>query len=494
MALAHTTSADNESATLAAGTHTGHVLVNHSNCTLSGAGMGRTIIALDATYTTALRAVAERQSFTLKNCTIDVGGLSFVSAPIEPLVGGLSTIILDGVEVRGYARGTVAAYNRAALRMTGCRLVGDGAGILHFTAATETTVRGCEIVGGQYGLQTTEAAGVDAQGISGRFDYWSVPRYEAVTATEYGGASYVDVSSHVTADRTSGDILRYLSPVLTFDAETSLRSGLVNQFDRIEMADGTWTQVMGFGPGNAALLDEWRRSGSWRPAAQPSGTATVYRVSLARVVTWSGNRLKLATDGGVPPSPRWRTVTGTTASTPTTGGSSRLDIIRTGGSNIDTDTGGIHITETATNAVVKNCSIVGGRSDCITLRGTGTLAEGCSVDLGYDMGFTVDGTNGRVTVRRCQARRAGRSGFALLGGPSDLYTCGAYDNGTINDGTGDYGCTTSGASVGSTVQLRGGGNLDALIAGAITEVTPGGFGPPIARRRGRLRDKWGNRR
>jgi hypothetical protein len=488
VALAHQTTTANESATLSAGTHTGHVLVSHTGCTLSGAGPGRTIIALDGTYSEGVRPGAVVADFTLKNCTIDVGGLAGVTAPLE-IGGGISMFIAENVEVRGYAKGSIAVYNRGVFRGTALQLVGSGGGINHFTAATETTIRGCTIVGGQYGFQNSAASGIDLDGVSGRFDYWAAPTYEAVTATAYAPL-YADVASHVSADRTIYDVLRYLSPVTTFDAETTLRSSSVQVYDRVEVASGVWTQVLGIGPGNAAILDEWRRAGSWRPTGNPSGTATVYRVTLGRYVTGTSTRLSFQS-GGAPTSPRWRSVTGATMDTPTTGGGSRLDIVRVGGSNRDIDTGGIHLTESSTSASVKNSTIVGGWSDTITLRGAGTVAERCSTDLGQDMGFTVDGADGRVTVRNCTARRTGRTGFHLTGGPSDLYSCGAYDNGTHNDGSGDYGATTTSDCAGSTMQLRGSGNLDGLIAGTITEVTPGGFGAVNANKWGRRRDKWG---
>lgn len=489
MALAASTSADNSTITLSSGSHTGHILVSHTGCTVEGAGIDRTTVVLDATYAEAVRPGASVAAFTLKNLTLDCNALSGVDVGLEIVTGGIAALTANNVRIKGHTKGAIAVYNRGSFTGSGLEIIGDGGAINHFTGSTSCVIRGCGIVGGQYGFQNSAAAGIDIQGLRGVFHYWAAPTYESVTPSTYA-PTYVDVASHVSDDRTSGDIIRYLSPVKTFDAEGSCSASLVQLYDRIEVASGVWTQVLGFGPGNTAILDVWRKASSWAPAANPSGTATVYRVTLARLVTWTSTRLKLQTGGLSPPAPRWRTVLGDDASTPSTGGSSRLDIIRTSGANSDTDSGGIHATEHAVGAVFKDCSIIGGRSDCITLRGTGTVAERCMTDLGYDMGFTVDGTNDRVTLRNCEARRTGRSGFAVLGGPSDLYSCAAYDNGTISDGTGDYGCTVSEAAALGTFQLRGSGNRDGLINGA--SVTAGGFettgGGAGARRRLKLRN------
>jgi len=388
------------------------------------------------------------------------------------VVGGIAHMTVENVRIEGHARGSIAVYNRGSFRGTNMEIIGDGGAIHHVTLATSTVIRGCTIRGGQYGFVNTAPSGIDIDGLDMNLDYWASPTYEAVTATAYG-ALYADVSSHVEGDRTLYDVLRYLSPVTTFTVSSGLTSSLVRVWDRVEMANGTWTQVLGFTGATTAVLDDWRKPLSWARAATPSGTATVYRVTLGRLIGHTPTRLLMQTGSLAPPSPRWRSVTGDTMATPTTGGGSRLDIIRAGSSNRDVDTGGIHVTETSSGARVTNCTVRGGWSDAITLRGSGSVAEDCTTDLGQDMGYTVDGTHGTVVMRRCIAKRAGRSGFAVIGGPSKLFDCEAYSNGTINDGSGDYGFTVTAAAAGSKLQVRGGQNLDALIAGA--EVTAGGF-------------------
>lgn len=439
---------------------------------MNGAGMGVTTIKPDGAFAECVRPGGSVPIFTLRNLTIDMQALAALTVGLEIVDAGIALLIAENVEILDSKKGAIEIYNRGKFRGTNLRLVGAGGHISHFTGSTECTINGCEMEGGQYGFVNVAAGGIDLTGIDGRFDYWASPTYEAVTATAYA-PTYADVASHVAADRSLYDVLRYLSPVTTFDASATLPATLVRQWDRVEMADGRWTQVIDF-DSLGAVLDNWRAAGSWRPIARPSGTATVYRVTMGRLIGVTGNRLFMQS-GGEPPaplSPRWRSVTGETMALPTVGGDSRFDIIRAGGANRDTDTGGIHITETAIGARVTDCEIVGGWSDTITLRGRSTLAQRCTTSLGQDMGFTVDGTDDRIQVFDCTALYTGRSGFACLGGPVDLNNCHADGNGTINDGSGDYGFTTTQACVGSTMIVTGWRNLDGLMAGAITTPTP----------------------
>lgn len=478
MALAFTTSSNDQAGTLAAGTHTGHVLVNHARCTLTGAGIDATTIVLDGTYNTAVRAVANRETFTLRDLTIDCAQLSSIVGVLEANAV-IPIFRVQNVKIVDHYRGTYAVANDARFEIAELTVVGSGGGIYHNTNATVTQVRGMTVIGGRYGFVNVGGNGIDLADMDVRLDYWAAPTYESVTVTSYDALG-ANVASHVQADRGSGDIMRHLRPVLTFDTSTPLRSSLVRLYDRIEMANGTWTQVVDFATDGSAVLDDWRSSGLWRPTSTPSGTATVYRPILGRLVYQDATRLYFQS-GSTPTSPRWRYVDGSTAPTPDLRTGSRLDVIRHGDvDNRDTDTGAFHVTETAVNARLLRCTATGGASDTITLRGVGTVAESCSTYLGYDMGFTVDGTDGRMTLRTCQARRTGRAGFHLTGGPSDLYSCGATANGTINDGSGDYGVTTTAACVGSTLQVRGTSNLDGLLGGTVTTVSSGGFEEPAS--------------
>lgn len=486
MTLAGATSSNGQTIELSLGATVGHFLVRHHDITIRGPKVGRAdaaTVRADGHYTTLFQTPFPVQTsngqpvskLTLRDVTLDADAVS----SLVSVVGGTTSagpleIVMENVAIIRTHKNTTAIVNTGVLTATGVTIVGSGGGINAGATSTATTLRTVSMHGGSFGLLCV-GAGADISGLLGRFDYWAVPTYEAVTATGYG-AAYADVTSHVTGDRNLYDVLRYLSPVTTFDAAGSLRSPLVQVYDRIEVADGTWTQVIGFGPGNTAMLDEWRAAGSWRVTSNPTGTATVYRVSLGRSYGYSGNRILMQTGQGFPSGARWRSVIGETMETPSTGGGSRLDLIRVGGSNRDVDSGGVHITADATSSVIRDSTVIGGWSDMITLRGAGTVAERCQADLGQDMCFTVDGTNDRITVRNCHASRAGYTGFHLTGGPSDLYSCRADDNGTHNDGSSDHcGVTTTGDCVGSTLQVRGSGNVGTLLGGAISGVSPGGF-------------------
>lgn len=474
MGVAFQTTEANQIVTVPAGTHVGHILVAHTGCTIRGAGIGVSTVRLDGTYAEGVRPGASVATCTIEDLTIDADQNATVAAVLE-IGGGIARMTATRVEVLDHAVDCIAVYNRDRVTLNDCRIVGSGAGALHYTGATSTVVRGATVIGGRYGFLNVAADGIDLADMSTRHDYWAVPTYESVTVTAYD-ARGATVTSHDSDNRSSGDIMRHLVPVTTFDPEDGLRDRRVRLRDRVETADGRWTQVIDFAPDGTAVLDDWRSAGLWRPIDTPDAVATVYRVVLGRIVTAQAQRLDFQTGGTTPASPRWRHVDGSTAPTPDLRPGSRLDIIRHGAVDLrDTDTGAFHVTENARGARLTRCKAVGGASDTISLRGIGTVAEACSTDLGSDMGFTVDGANGRVTVRGCQAKRTGRTGFHLTGGPSDLYSCWAAGNGTINDGSGDYGVTTTSDCGGSTLQVRGLNNLDGLIAGHITEATPGGF-------------------
>jgi hypothetical protein len=477
MAIVLSTVIAGQAATLAAGTFDGHVLANHAGCSLTGAGPGRTIVRPDGTYNTFVRAVANRESFTLANLTIDCRNRADLAAAFE-VNAHIPLFTANNVEILGVRRGGYAVSQEGIFRGTGISYEGDGAGILHHDAATETTLRGWRQVGGQYVFANTSGVGIDLDGIDYTGSYAHTPTSEPVTAVSYD-AFGVDVSSHVEEDRSSGDIIRYLSPVLEYDAETTLRSPLVRWRDRIEVTGVAWTWARPDGH-----ADTWRAWGSWRPAPQPSGTAKVYRLVLGRMVAYvpGQNRLAFQTlTGGQlrPPAPRWRYIDGSTAPTPTLAAGSRLDIVRVGdpanNGTRDTDSGAVNIGDTSVGAKLTRSTFHGGASDQVTVGGVGSVVVGCYVGWGYDEGFTVRGGNGRVTVDRCHAAYQGRTGIHLNDGPSDLYSCYASGNGTINDGSGDYGASATGL-VGCTLQVRDAGirNLDGLFPPGV-DATPGGF-------------------
>lgn len=468
-----------------AGTHRGHIRLTEDGCHFRGRGIGLSTIKLDGTFGSAVQTVAgiPLAECSLYDMTIDVDDRREVGAALEAN-DNLKHLQLFNVAVRNHRRGTSAVYNRARITAAGLLIAGDGGSIFHSTngaepGATSTIIRGAEVIGGQWAFQNTAARGIVLERLRSRHDFWASPRYEAVTATAFA-PFYVDVESHVFDHRSIGDILRVLTPVATYDTEDDLTNAATGPDDRIEDAEGNWSQVIGIEPDGRRIVDQWRTAGHWYDRPTPSGLVTVYRVVMGRYYGAIGDgrrRLVLQTGAGAPVGARWRYVNAATAPTPELRPGVRLDIVRIGGPERDADTGAIHITEHAIDARVDLADCSGTASDTITGRGRGTILSGCRAGRGYDMAITLGDPNGRVVARGCVAYSSGRSGIALVSGPSDLYGCEAWNNGTINDGSGDFGVTAqpgSPESLYSTVRVRGGGNLDGLLAPGLV-LTEGGF-------------------
>jgi hypothetical protein len=451
-----------------AGTHVGHILLSKHDCTFQGAGIDDTIIRGDGTYASVLQgailADGGVSKATLVDMTIDADNLAAHAAVLESN-GALLELVLQNVRILGTRRGARAILNRGIVRATDIEIIGSGGGIHHHTGATITAINGCQVEGSSWGFVNTSAGaagtmtGITLTDFHVRHDFWASPTYEAVTVTEYG-AQHAIVASHVADHRNAYDVLRALTPIGTFEA--SIPSPVVagaQPWDRVEVSDGRWTQVLAM-DGAKAVLDTWRASGLWVPVATPtSGTATVYRVSLGRLYGWEeeGERLDIATVGAE--LSYWRGVGGGLLNPELIAGS-RLDILRhayTGAAAAagvrDVDTGGIHITDSAGRAVLRDCTVRGGFSDMITMRGIGGRATRCSVDLGQDMGFTIDGGNDRQVLVDCTSRRAGFNGFWLANGASELYRCTAVANGLHGDG-GGYGVVVTQAAAMSHVDVR----------------------------------------
>lgn len=461
MAIAFQTSAPDQTIAGSAGTKIGHGLVSHTGCRYAGAGKGVDIIQLDGTYAEGVRPGASVATFTIDNCTIDVADLPGVTSPLE-IGGGIALLIADNVEIRRHTKGSIAVYNRGVFRGSDIDIIGSGGGILHYTGATETTIRGARIHGGQYGFANTAAIGIDLDEMDIRLDYWATPTFEECDVVGYG-EDYVDVGSHEESDRSLYDVLVAMNPLGTFTADDPepMVSG-ARRWDLVEVGDGRWSQVLHVYADGSLLLDDWRVSQGWSIASTPSTTATIYRLALGRFLgSPSSNRLSTRS-GGLPTYAGWHAVEGGVES-PSVVDGSKLRIVRhglAGASAVrDVDTGAIHITETAVNAKVRRVRARGGFSDLITLRGSNTRALDCYAELGQDMCFTVDGTVSRQQLDRCSAFRAGFNGFAVLGGPSDLRGCQADYCGVHGDG---YGVSADADAEGSTLDVDGVKNVTAL--------------------------------
>lgn len=443
---------DDQVITVPPGTHVGHIVLTKKRCRFVGTP-GQSIIKLDNSYNTAIRATALCESVTTEGITWDCRDLVAPGVGYEinssiPLWTSTNDVI------QGHRKGSYAVYNRGAFRGTNLTIIGSGGALYHYTGSTELKIRGCLVVGGQFGFVNAGVGiGIDIEDLQARFDYWATPTYEQCTPTAYG-ATYVDVVSHVVGDRSLYDVVRALTPLGTFvsDAASPVVAN-ARVWDRVEVAGVAWTQVLGVRHDGVLRLDQWRSWGGWYPVTAPvAATATLYRVSLGRLMGATVTRLDLQT-GSSPGYAHWRGVEGG-LTTPALVAGSRVDIVRHGLTNPavrDVDTGIVHITDISTNAKLRGARARGGFSDQITLRGLGTKAYDCRARLGQDMGFTVDGTVGRQALDLCFAEQNGFNGFTVLGGPSDIRSSYANENGTHGDG---YGASVYAVAAGSMIDVR----------------------------------------
>lgn len=456
-------SADDQTIVIPPGTHVGHIVLTRKRCKFVGTP-GASIIQLDNSYNTGIRCTVLAETVETEGITWDCRNL-VTPAVVYEINANIPLWTSTDDTILGHRKGNNAVYNRGVFRGNDLVIVGSGGGLYHYTGATEITIRGATIIGGQFGFVNVAPAGIDLRDVSGVFDYWATPTYEACTVVAFG-ESYVDVVDHVDADRSLYDVLRALTPLGTFTAdEVSPIVAGARAWDRVEVADGRWTQVLGVRPDGVLRLDTWRAAQSWYPISTPTGTATLFRVSLGRYLgETQANRLSIKTNLGEPGYAHWRGVEGGLTQPELVAGS-RLDIVRHGlggaSAQRDVDTGFIHVTDTAVDAQLRRIRSRGGFSDQVSVRGLRTLVYDARVRLGQDMGFTVDGAVGPQELDLCVSDASGFNGFVLVNGPSVVRASFANENGTHGEGT---GCAVYPEAFNSQVDVEGYNNRDALVS------------------------------
>lgn len=499
---------DGETITIPAGTHTGTVRITKHDVTFQGAGVDVSIVKSDGDDARVFHAPSlingePCRKVTLRDLTIDCDRLASLTAAVlcshnvaNPL--GPLEIVMERVKVTNHHRNTVAVWTADRGDLTDVEIVGNGGGV-SIGGSTQpgrgARIRNLTVTGAQWAAQLIEQAdgsvgvvpGFDVEGATCRHDYWANPLVgETMTPVAFG-AQYVDVASHTEDERSTSDVLRVLTPIGTHQIGETLTA--VEKWDRLETDDGEWTQVMSVDDG-VATLDTWRDAGYWTPISEPSGTATIYRVTLGRLQSWTSTRLSLVTVIGTPTAAHWRTVEDDDAGTPTIVAGSRLDIIRAAsglsGSLRNVNIQPIHATKACRAARIANCTVTGSFADSFSIRGTNGLVEDCRAVLGQDMGFTVDVRQGAHLVRRCVSRGTGVAGFTIFGDHGvRMEKCEAYDSGFYTSANAGWGVKADTAASGSYVEIVGSGNRNGLASGV--RVRPG----PIPAGRQRLvRPYW----
>lgn len=456
-------SANGQTIDVPAGVHVGTVRLTRHDCVFQGEGVNATRIVADGQFPQLFSGAVSR--VTLRDMTLDGDMRTNLTALVLSHPSGPVELILENVNLVNYHRNTIAVSSGGLTVIRDCQAIGNGGGLKISASSTGCLVRGFHIRGGVFGVVNVDGPagtipGIDIDQLTVLLDYWAAVSWEPVTPVAYTDKT-VEVASHVVAKRSLYDVLRVLTPI----AEVTVGDPITEarRWDRLETADGRWTQVLAVKP-KGAELDRWRAPGSWTPVPEPEGeSATVYHVTLGRLMSWTDTALSLTTGpngAGVPALAHWRTVEGRPAGTPAALAGSRLDILRKGPSVRDLDTGGIHITKSAAAPKLRRCHVRGGWSDMITTRAPGTEVRNCSVDLGQDMGFTVDGVSGPQLLVGCEARRAGFHGFWVGNGPSQLVACSAYDNGLHADGVAGLGVKLESPAL---VNVHGSGNVLGLV-------------------------------
>ncbi len=454
MGLIFSQSVDSETITIPVGTTVGTVRVTKNNVTFRGSDRDTCIIQGDATFAFVFQPSGSTPStgITIENCTIDCNNNASITGVLTISNPDCVEVTLKNVKIVGVNKSGTAILNASKLYCYDVLIVGDGGGIQALTSATITEIVRTECRGCKFGYVNSDA-GTNRTRLTdfkSYHHYWASPVFESATVSSIS-TNKVTVASHTSAARSLYDCLRLMTTVGTFTGAGPI-SPIGQKWDRLEAASGVWAQIID----DIGTIDMWHAASSWRPAVTPSGTITVWRPTLGKLYNWNATELFLYDGGGAVDDPHWRTVEGMRITLPS---ATRLDIIRnglTGGQTKDVDTGGIHITDTARNTTLTRCYVEGGFADMITVRGTNTVATDCSVKLGQDMGFTVDGVVARQNLTRCTADGAGEHGFILINGPSDLTDCTAINNGL--HGNGAYDATASGvvvypAAVGSRISL-----------------------------------------
>lgn len=399
------------------GVTTGTILVTRSNATFRGTDRDSCIVRGDGfgAYTALVNYDTTVGSVTFENCTLDCNDNADYTSVIQ---SGPSCLLvtLKNVRLMGVVRTGIHVFSQGALHLSDIIIQGSGAGIQVHTNATSTYLKNITVYGGRTPFTLSDGAAGTVSNIrihnfKAYLHYWESPTYETATITAFG-AKYVDVASHVEADRSFADCLRMMYHVYNVYVGdyVATENGLFQPWDYIEGED-SWSYF----DANGRMVP-WMATGSWRPVATPSGAMNIWRPIIGRLGDYTSTRLSLEY-AGLWPDPHWRRVDGRRVTLTEVQQCTRLDILRHGlppGSPRDVDTG-FHITDTGLSAYVEDVYIEGGFSDEYTSRAQGSRHYRIRTKYGQDMGITADGTTGRQYFYDCICEDAGVYGIYATG-------------------------------------------------------------------------------
>lgn len=455
-------SSDDQTITLPLGVTTATVFVQRHDCALVGQGMDLSTLVPDLTYQYAVLAGApvggapSISAFRIADLTIDCDDLAGLAVVLPS--GGFDYLEIERVRIVNHYRQTIAILNTSYIRLRDCEIAGNGGGFQLHSGAVGQDISGLTIWGCRWAFIVSDLGLVGqipgglVEDMDAWMDYWANPLGEQGLEATAFSATYVDVDSHVTNHRNLYDVVRVLTPVTTFTVGDPL-PGTLAEWDRVEVADGRWTQVVRDEDTGELVLQPWRRAGQHGWVTGVTGTATAYRLTLGRLYGYTATRLTIHLDAGAATQGIWYTVAGDEAATPAVTVGQRVDILRHGytGDAVavrDVDIGGIQANRSLVSCKMRRIRIRGTFSDSNTQRGVFCVCEDIDTSMGQDMGHTVDAGAAPQLLINCTAATTGFHGFVLISGASTLVGCAANDNGKHGIG---YGVAFDEYSHGSTV-------------------------------------------
>jgi hypothetical protein len=427
---------------------------------------------------------------TIENLTIDANELSTLVTCVGSSGTSCLDLVLNNVRIINCHRNSIAVSTGSGglVRMTNVYVRTNGK--VYTCSRARGIINGLEYYGGTAGLTIADStlpvtSTVQADDITGTFDYWQGPWSETAVPTNFTATIMTLASAQNTANRSPYDVIVVLQPrgTATPSGSTIVLPG-IQVFDRVEAADGVWAQVESVAAdGQTATLGPWSKSNSWLEAAAPSGVCTVYSITLGRVWPggWTTTTIQVA---------NWHNLYGDIVTTPSAATPGILVRIRRhnyfGTTNRDVDTGHVHYTSPSVDSWVRNAWFRGGFSDQVTIRGQRDSLDDVHVSHGQDMGFTLTAFD--ADIHDISASWQGVHGVYVGALGRQRLSCVEANNNGVQRGNGiGYGIGVD-PSIWTTPNtwsvngVRGTGNRIALLNVTLPTVPPKQYNATITKR------------